>query len=89
MLMYTFLCFFADLGIQLNLGNGDFLIVPDTYIVGKVRSAGLTICIGNALHPKECYPTGGVNVKVGDFIDFSWRMTGVTGVLIYAIVPAP
>ena len=83
--MFTF---FAHLKIQLNLDADDNLITPTTYIVGYIRGTLLIVCSGDALHPKECYPNGARKYKEGDVIEFSWRMSGVTGILIYAIVPS-
>ena len=90
--LFTFLCFFAHLGIQLNLGDDGFLLTPKTSIVGYLRGipgASLMVCGGNAQNPKECYPNVGRNYKAGDVIDFSWTMNGlVSVVLIYAIDPS-
>ena len=89
LLMFTLLCFFAHLGIQLNLGNDDFLISPYDYIVGSLRGTPIKVCSGNPLHPKECYPDEiGRIFKAGDIIDFTWGMSSHRGILIFAIVPA-
>ena len=84
------ICFFAHLGIQLNLGNeGTYIVTPHNVIIAHLRGHQTALCSGDGKHPEQCYPGSARDFKVGDIIDFTWGMSELQiGGLVFAVVPS-